>query len=115
MGNGGEIFVLDMGEPIRIVDLARDMITLSGLRPGVDIEIEYTSIRPGEKLFEELSMDGEDIAATRHPYIGIHKHRPEDWDAVFKGVEQLLEESDTAADAQRKQHLTSIVPEYQPS
>ncbi len=71
MGQGGEIFILDMGKPVRIVDLARDMITLSGLKPGEDIEIEYTGLRPGEKLFEELALSGEQLVATRHPAISI--------------------------------------------
>src|SRR5262249_43238294 len=57
MGDGGEIFVLDMGEPVKIVDLARDLITLSGLRPGEDIELVFSGIRPGEKLFEQLTTD----------------------------------------------------------
>src|SRR5690606_32496906 len=61
MGSDGDIFVLDMGEPVRIVDLAREMITLSGLRVGEDIEIKFTGIRPGEKLYEELSVLGENI------------------------------------------------------
>ncbi|KKK69474.1 hypothetical protein LCGC14_2933680, partial [marine sediment metagenome] len=73
MGNGGEIFVLDMGEPVKIVDLARELITLSGFRPGEDIEIVFTGTRPGEKLFEELSIKGEDMQPTRHSKIGGHR------------------------------------------
>ena len=71
MGEGGEIFVLDMGEPVRIFDMAKDMITLFGLKPFEDIDIVFTGMRPGEKLFEELNTDGENIAKTRHPKIFI--------------------------------------------
>ena len=73
MGEGGEIFILDMGEPVRILDLAKDMITLSGLRPYEDIDIVFSGVRPGEKLFEELETVGENIAKTRHPKIFIGK------------------------------------------
>ena len=64
MGEGGEIYILDMGEPVKIVDLARDLITLSGLRPGHDIEVKFTGVRPGEKLTEELVQDGESLEPT---------------------------------------------------
>ncbi len=73
MGEGGEIFVLDMGEPVRIADLAREMVHLSGLKPGEDIEIVFTGVRPGEKLVEVLDTEGEEIAKTRHPKIFIGK------------------------------------------
>ena len=69
MGKGGEIFVLDMGEPVRVVDLARDMIRLAGLEPDVDVKIRFTSPRPGEKLTEELIGEGEQVVPTGHPKI----------------------------------------------
>src|SRR5205809_4678980 len=68
-GSGGEIFVLDMGKPIKIVDLARQLIELSGLKPDEDIQIEFIGLRPGEKLFEEISHKGENITPTHHPKI----------------------------------------------
>lgn len=71
LGRGGEIFVLDMGEPVKIVDLARDMIILSGLKPERDIKIEFTGLRPGEKLYEELFSDRENFDLTRHERIFI--------------------------------------------
>jgi len=69
LGRGGELFMLDMGEPVRIVDLARDMIRLSGLEEGSDIEIEFTGIRPGEKLYEEMFFNHEIAEPTEHPKI----------------------------------------------
>ncbi|NBX11781.1 MAG: polysaccharide biosynthesis protein, partial [Chitinophagaceae bacterium] len=77
MGNGGEIFVFDMGKPVPIVDLARKMIRLSGLVPNVDIEIKYTGLRPGEKLYEELLSDAENTLPTHHEKILIAKVRNE--------------------------------------
>ena len=77
MGKGGEIFVLDMGEPVRIVDLARDMIRLSGLSEN-DVKIAFTGLRPGEKLYEELLADGEHTLATPHPKLRIARARPVD-------------------------------------
>jgi FlaA1/EpsC-like NDP-sugar epimerase len=114
MGKGGEIFVLDMGEPVKIVDLARDMITLTGLRPGTDIEIRFSGVRPGEKLFEELMSKGEHIGDTAHPKIGIWKHRAEDWAGVCSGIERLLGMADTAVNGAIKRELMQIVPEYIP-
>ncbi len=87
MGEGGEIFVLDMGEPVKIVDLARDLIRLSGLRPDEDVEIEFTGVRPGEKLFEELSTTDEHADRTKHPKIFVGKLRPYAWEDVLRHLE----------------------------
>ena len=85
MAKGGEIFVLDMGEPVKIKDLARDLIKLSGLEPDVDIKIEYTGLRPGEKLYEELLMAEEGLKETKHEKIFIGQ-------PVFSDLEQLRKE-----------------------
>ena len=112
MGHGGEIFVLDMGEPVKIVDLARDMITLSGFRVGEDIEIEFTGIRPGEKLFEELSIRGEDMASTRHPKIGIWKNIPTNEKIINQTVEELLQVANRGNHEEIVRLIKKIVPEY---
>ena len=89
LGKGGEIFVLDMGEPVKIVDLARDMIILSGLRPDEDIKIEYTGLRPGEKLYEELFSDRENFTVTRHERIFIAPDTAYEEAAVQEELEYL--------------------------
>jgi FlaA1/EpsC-like NDP-sugar epimerase len=89
LGQGGEIFVLDMGEPVKIVDLARDMIILSGLRPEQDIKIEFTGLRPGEKLYEELFSDRENFAVTRHERIFIAPDTAFSRQMVLKELEDL--------------------------
>jgi len=115
MGKGGEIYVLHMGEPIKIVDLARDMITLSGLRPDIDIEIVFTGRRPGEKLYEELANTGENVGDTAHPKIGIWRHRPQDRKTVCVGIERLLRMADSADLEQIQAELKRVVPEYLPN
>jgi FlaA1/EpsC-like NDP-sugar epimerase len=113
MGDGGEIFILDMGEPVRIADLARDLITLSGLTPGVDIDIKFTGMRPGEKLFEELSVDDENAEKTRHPKIFVGKFRPYQWEALQRQLRDLLAVADERPQDVRKK-FAEIVPEYRP-
>jgi FlaA1/EpsC-like NDP-sugar epimerase len=113
-GVGGQIFLLDMGEPVKIVDLARQMITLSGFRPGEDIEIEFVGPRPGEKLFEELRTDEEHIAPTLHPKVHIWKGRPAEWDRVQDSITRL----EALANCPDRQPvvdlLRQIIPEYDP-
>ena len=84
LGHGGEVFVLDMGEPVRIVDLARDLIRLSGLEPGRDIEIAFTGLRPGEKLFEELFLEDENYSRTRHEKIFVCQNGHETVDSRLR-------------------------------
>jgi len=114
MGKGGEIFVLDMGEPVKIVDLARDMITLSGYRPGVDIKIEFTGMRPGEKLFEELRISGEGVLPTHHDKISIWEVRPSTDDQIAAAMEALAPVCNNNSRDAVVQALRGIVPEFQP-
>ncbi|HTQ40700.1 MAG TPA: nucleoside-diphosphate sugar epimerase/dehydratase [Pirellulales bacterium] len=111
IGQAHEIFALDMGEPVQIVDLAADMIRLSGLRLGEDIEIEFTGVRPGEKLFEELHSYGEQHLPTRHPKIMVASQEPVDADAVVAAVERLaaITEEPFAAIAAE---LGKLIPEF---
>jgi FlaA1/EpsC-like NDP-sugar epimerase len=110
MGSGGEIFVLDMGEPVKIVDLARDLIRLSGFSEE-EIEIAYTGIRPGEKLFEELSTTAEEMTKTRHPKIFIGKIEATPYDDVIKKIERLGALPETASCETIRASLKQIVPE----
>lgn len=115
MGQGGEIFVLDMGEPVNIADLAKRMVRLAGLEPGRDVEVVFTGLRPGEKLFEELKLDGENIKPTPHEKIRVF----EGGTVAFEQVRTWLEDLSSLVDARNVHELVaklvSIVPEYWPS
>ncbi len=112
MGDGGEIFILDMGTPVHIVDLARDLIRLSGLKEGEDIDIEFTGMRPGEKLFEELATSAEEAEKTRHPKIFIGHDRGSDMESVTAHLVTLDERISSDAHADVSAMLRVIVPEY---
>ncbi|MBI2389025.1 MAG: polysaccharide biosynthesis protein [Deltaproteobacteria bacterium] len=114
LGRGGEIFVLDMGEPVRIVDLATDLIELSGLRPGEDIEVVFAGVRPGEKLFEELATDDERTDATRHPKIFIGRIRPHEWSVVAASLREIEAAVSSGDDAAVRRALREAIPEYKP-
>ncbi|WP_114109360.1 nucleoside-diphosphate sugar epimerase/dehydratase [Thalassospira xiamenensis] len=111
---GGKIFVLDMGRPVKIIDLARQMILLSGLRPGKDIDIKVTGLRPGEKLYEELFHDGEPPEPTETDGVMLAAPRVVDY-ALIKQVFDELGESAASRDTHKTLELMSrLVPEFQP-
>jgi FlaA1/EpsC-like NDP-sugar epimerase len=113
IGQGGEIFVLDMGEPVKISRMAEQMIRLAGREPGRDVEIRYIGLRPGEKRFEELFYDLEALTATMHPKIRMARREGADAETVAawrNGVEACIERCDREALAAR---LRQIVPQWQ--
>jgi len=113
-GAGGEIFVLDMGKPVKILDLANQLIELSGLRPGEDIEIEFVGLRPGEKLFEELSHQAENTTPTTHPKIMSFVTQPRPLAEVQQLFGELRASLHSAEPTELKLLIKSGVPEYQP-
>lgn len=111
MGEGGEIFILDMGEPVRILDLAKEAITLSGLRPFEDIEILFTGTRPGEKLFEELEMTQEQVSKTRHPKIFIGKLAPYPPDKIIYALQMLGSLSQSGCESELRVLFNELISE----
>ena len=112
MGKGGEIFVLEMGEPISIVSLARDLIKLSGFRPDLDIEIAFMGIRPGEKLAEEINLSEENASKTRHPRIWVGESSARDPELIGRAVDTLLERAGQLDPGSLREALEAVVPEY---
>jgi len=112
MGKGGEIFVLEMGEPVLIKDLAEQMIRLSGLVPHRDIKIEYIGLRPGEKLFEEIFHESEDLRGTTHPKLQLARARQSDWDWLTTVLDELRSAATSRDVPELIKHLRDIVPEY---
>jgi FlaA1/EpsC-like NDP-sugar epimerase len=115
LSKGGEVFMLDMGEPVKIVDLARDLIHLSGLEEGRDLDIVFTGLRPGEKLFEEMFAAGEQYERTEHQKIYIAANAstfvPQGLDESISALEQAARFDDHAAIVRSLQQL---IPEYCP-
>ena len=112
IGKGGEIFVLDMGEPVKIQELAKQLIRLSGLIPEEDIPIVYTGLRPGEKLFEELFHPDEQLRTTTHPKIMLAQSRHLDWTWLQAQIKRLKRVCMAGESQEIKRCLQSIVPEY---
>ncbi len=114
MGDGGEIFVLDMGEPIKIIDMAEQMICLAGLTPYDDIEIQFTGLRPGEKLFEELFHEAEALRGTQHPKIMLSHARSVDWNDVQQHLATIRQACESRDIQTLITSLNQLVPEFTP-
>ena len=112
MGNGGEIFVFDMGEPVKIADLARRMIVLAGFKPDKDIKIEYTGLRPGEKLYEEVLSDKENTKETPHSKINVAAVREYEYAEVAPRIDKLAQLSMDVKIPELVQEMKVMVPEF---
>lgn len=113
MAEGGEIFVLDMGEPVKILDLAKNLIRLSGFEPYEDIDIEITGLRPGEKLYEELLLNEEGLEATKHNKIYIAKPLHIDYELLERELEILKQKVYKSSDSNEiKEYVKVLVPTY---
>ncbi|MFZ4263645.1 polysaccharide biosynthesis protein [Sphingobacterium sp. HJSM2_6] len=112
MGKGGEIFLFDMGEPIKILDLALNMIKLAGLKPYVDIDVVFTGLRPGEKIYEELLLLEEKIIQTHHPKIKISQNVEYNYFQFKKNIEHLLEINKKGKDYNVVKKMKEILPDF---
>jgi FlaA1/EpsC-like NDP-sugar epimerase len=113
-GKGGEIFVLDMGDPVSIVELAKDLIALSGLDPEKDIEIKFTGVRPGEKLFEELLGPETRVLPTSHPKVMIAQTKVADYDCLNRELIELIALADNGDEQATLAKVAVLVPDYRP-
>jgi FlaA1/EpsC-like NDP-sugar epimerase len=114
MGHGGEIFILEMGTSVKILDMARDLIRLSGFEPDKDIKIEFIGLRPGEKLYEELITEGEDIVPTDHKKIMVLTGQICEQDRLNSDIDRIIDAAKAQDETKIRQLLKQIVPEYMP-
>jgi len=112
IGKGGEVFIFDMGKSVKVLDLAKKMIQLSGLTLDKDIKIVFTGLRPGEKLYEELLHTSENTLPTHHPLIMIAKVREYDFNTISAYIDELAELASTKDDMNIVGKMKQIVPEY---
>ncbi len=111
----GKIYVLDMGEPVRILDLARQMILLADLRPDEDVKIEFTGLRPGEKLAEELLHESESLVPTLYPGILLAAPRTSDRALIGRAIDELAAAARAGAEDECRAVVRRLVPEYRPT
>ena len=112
LGEGGEIFVFDMGQPVKILDLARNMIRLAGYTPEKDIQIVFTGLRPGEKLYEELLNQKETTLPTANDKIMVARVREFEFDAISPAIDQLIETSRSSKTFTTVSLMKKLVPEF---
>ena len=116
LGDDGEVFLLEMGKPIKIVQMAKDLIRLSGYEPEIDIPIVFTGLRPGEKLYEELQLINEKIVKTTHKKIMILKENQAhtSWELLNESIKELIKVSKTLDSNRIQSLLQQIIPVYTP-
>jgi FlaA1/EpsC-like NDP-sugar epimerase len=112
MGNGGEVYIFDMGKPVKIIDLAHKMIRLAGYTPNVEIKIKIVGLRPGEKLYEELLNDTAKTLPTHHEKIMIAQEPMDDFELLNRGVEDLIAEANKYSITEIVVKMKEIVPEF---
>lgn len=112
LGLGGEVFVLDMGEPVKIVDLATDLIRLCGFEPGKDIDVQFTGIRPGEKLYEEMFFHEEHAVPTNHPKL-LRAKKAGIPEGLMRRIDRLVAATDTSEEEELREMLIALVPDFQ--